>query len=475
MNIDDLELIEQKLTMASRRNFYVFRRFLWPKQVTGWFQKEVCDHLQEWYEDLLKGERPILILNTPPQHGKSDIITSFAAWVMGKDPELKIIYAAFSDRLSIRANLRIQRILEMPKYKKVFPDTKLPSTGSRDETRSRSLVELIGHEGSFRNTTVRGSITGESLDFGIIDDPIKGREQANSELVRDTTWDWFTDDFFSRFSDEAGMIVIATRWHIDDPISRMIKKFDNAKLIKYQAIAEEDEPHRKAGEPLFPELKSKQFLDIRHNALSEESWQSLYQQNPVATGGNLIKTDRFKLYKTLPELKYIRVFIDTAYKAKEQNDRTAILVAAAGNDGNLYLLEMIKGRYEYPELKATVKNVFHKYRNIKMLGSYVPLRDLVVEDKASGISLIQELRRETQMPITSIERNRDKYNRWLDVEGYLPYVYIPEEGEWVLDFIEECKVFTGLGDTHDDQVDTLIDAMQMILVNATGLSVWENI
>ena len=117
--------------------------------------------------------------------------------------------------------------------------------GSKTESRTRDLLELIGADGSFRNTTVKGSITGESLDIGIIDDPIKGRAQANSVTERDTIWEWFTDDFFSRFADSAGMISIATRWHLDDPIGRLIDKYkNNVNIVIYPAIAEKDNRQR---------------------------------------------------------------------------------------------------------------------------------------------------------------------------------------------------------------------------------------
>ncbi|MEN2036143.1 terminase family protein, partial [Staphylococcus capitis] len=140
------------------------------------------------------------------------------------------------------------------------------------------MIEYVGKGGYFRNTTVRGSITGESLDLGVIDDPIKGRTEANSSTIRDAAWDWFTDDFFTRFSEDAGLLIILTRWHIDDPVGRLMDKMGKGlRVLKYKAIAEEDEQHRKAGEPLFPEHKSLEFLMERKAAMSEGNWLALYQ------------------------------------------------------------------------------------------------------------------------------------------------------------------------------------------------------
>lgn len=480
MKINDIELLEQKLIRLSRESFWVYRRYMHPNLLTGWFQYTVCDYLQQWYNDYLDNKRPVLILNTPPQHGKSDMITDFISWIMGKQNNKKVIYASFSDRLSVRANLRIQRLLTTPKYQKIFPNTQLPKMGSKLESRTRDLLEFVGCDGSFRNTTVKGSITGESLDFGIIDDPIKGRAQANSMTERETVWEWFTDDFFSRFADNAGMISIATRWHLDDPIGRLIDKFKdgNIKVIAYEAIAENDEKYRKAGDALFPQLKSKEFLLTRKKVLSSESWESLYQQHPVAIGGNLIKTDKFKRYKVLPMLKYMRIFVDAASKIKERNDYTVFGLYGISENNRLYIIDVLRGKWEFTEMKSRAKDFYNKYKNTIINGYKIALRDMTVEDASAGIQLIQDLKIEETIPINAITRKKDKYTRFMDTAGYIEsgYVYLPENAEWVLDFLTECQMFTGTGDTHDDQVDTLIDAIEFMLkTEYSNVQEWENI
>lgn len=454
-----------------------------PKMKTGWFQKDVCEHLQQWYVDYCDGLRPVLILNTPPQHGKSAMIIDFVAWLLGHMPDKKFIYASFSERLSIRANLSVQRLLDNPKFAKVFPDIKLPKIGDKIVSRSREMLELVNddgaaYSGSFRNTTVRGSITGESLDIGLIDDPIKGREQANSPTVREITWEWFTDDFFTRFSDSAGLISIATRWHVDDPIARLVKSYPESKVISYKAIAEKDEEHRKAGEALFPEHKSLEFLLIRKKMLSAESWSSLYQQNPIVSGGNLIKSEWMKRYTVLPRLKYMRIFVDTASKTKQMNDYTVFGLYGVGIDGGLYVVDILRGKWEYTPMKQRARDFWYKHAHTVIGGSEVPLRDLAVEDKSAGIQLIQDLRTEELIPVTDIQRSTDKYTRLMDVVGYISsgYVHVPEKAPWLNDFLSECEQFTGTGDTHDDQVDTLLDALKYMLADTrSSLFVWENL
>lgn len=497
MKSSDIELLEQRIILEARQSFWAFRRYMHPKYVYGWFQYDVCSHLQSWYDDYVAQKKPTLILNTPPQHGKSDMIMDFAVWLLGKSPNLRVIYASFSERLAVRANLSVQRIMTSSKYGKVFPNVKIPSVSDKMHTRSRELLELIDANGEitggcFRNTTVRGSITGESLDIGIIDDPIKGREQANSETIRETTWEWFTDDFFTRFSENAGQISIATRWHIDDPIGRLIDRNPDCKVFSYPALAERGEynkkttterdlKYRKEGDALFPELKSKEFLLIRKKMQSNESWQSLYQQNPVAIGGNLIKTAYFKRYSVLPPLQYMRIFVDTAAKTKQINDYTVFGLYGLGRDNGLYILDILRGKWEYTEMKQRARDFWFKNKARCINGWDAVLRDMAVEDKSAGIQLIQELNYEAMIPITPIERKLDKYTRLQDVIGYINsgYIHVPESGEnapWIDDFLRECECFTGLGDTHDDQVDTLMDAIFYMLANDQfNIKIWESL
>ena len=175
--------------------------------------------------------------------------------------------------------------------------------------RNSNLLEYMGdrtpYKGSFRNTTVIGQVTGKGLDLGFIDDPIKGRKEANSKTVRDATWAWLTDDFFTRFSDHASLLMTLTRWHLDDPAGRFLEKFPETEVLDYPAIAIVDEKHRKKGEALFPEFKSLEFLEERRRGLSQASWVSLYQQSPIIAGGGMFPIEQFKLIAALPASKDI--------------------------------------------------------------------------------------------------------------------------------------------------------------------------
>lgn len=304
MSYQALEIGKEHVVRHARRSFSAYRRLMNPRMIWGWWQAEICRELQGYYERLKAGERPTLIIQAPPQHGKSSTIADFIGWVAGQDPDLRTIFASFSDRLGVRCNLRLQRSFSSGIYYRMFPGTMINVTNTitagEQTLRNRSIIEYAGREGYFRNTTVRGPVTGESLDLGVIDDPIKGRLEANSETFRKGAWDWLTDDFMTRFSENAGMLIILTRWHVDDPVGRLIDSDAKCRVLSYPALAIKNEPNRKKGEPLFPEMKSLEFLEERRAAMTPDSWEALYQQSPYIRSGGLFPIDRFQIIEHLP-------------------------------------------------------------------------------------------------------------------------------------------------------------------------------
>lgn len=299
---DFKQALTAKAIQNAQKYFWQYRIEMNPRLILAhkWFPRSIAYELRQFHDDLKAGKRPILLLQTPPQHGKSLSVIDFIAWCIGLDPELRVIYASFSDRLGIRANLRLQRALDSKTYKQIFPETYLTTkhivTIAERHLRNHEVLEFVGHEGYFRNTTVGGAITGEALDLAVVDDPIKGRAEASSEVTREKTWNWITDDVFSRFSETAGLIMIMTRWHLDDPAGRFMEHFGKRiKVVRYPAIATEDERYRRRGEPLFPELKSMEFLLERRKLYTEASWEALYQQNPFIVGGGIFPIEKLKI------------------------------------------------------------------------------------------------------------------------------------------------------------------------------------
>lgn len=470
--MNNADLIEMLANEEAQTSFWAFRQHMNPKMKVGWFQKDVAGHLQQFWEDKKNGLRPNLVIEAPPQHGKSDIVTDFIAWVAGQDPSQKTIYTSFSKRLGVRANKKLQRMFDSEKYQKVFPHLRIDEKDTQvvkgKKLRNSELLEYHNAEGSFRNTTVSGSITGESLDIGVVDDPLRGRKDANSKLKRDTAWEWLLDDFLTRFADDGAFLAILTRWHPDDPIGRWIEMFPETKVLKYPALADSgaklmpsDKRVPGSGDALFPEHKSREFLLIRKAAMAASSWESLYQQNPIMIGGEIIKGAYFPRYVVLPKLEYRKVYADTAMKTKEANDYSVLECWGKGEDGRIYLIDVKRAKWMAPQLKQAAVDFWAKHKALptQMLGA---LRQMMIEDKASGTGLIQDLQYNALIPVKGIERSIDKLTRVMDVLSYIEagMVLLPENAPWVSDFISECEAFTADDShAHDDQIDPMCDAI----------------
>ncbi|MGL4600264.1 MAG: phage terminase large subunit [Plesiomonas sp.] len=474
---------ELKIRKA-RNDFWEFRTYMNPKMKRGWWQREIAAELMSFFDDLSAGKRPKLVIQAPPQHGKSVQIVEFLAWLLGKIGMTRCIYTSFSERLGIRANLSIQRMMTSTRYKEVFPDTRIPEknavTVSGQKLRNREIVELLNDDGYFRNTTVRGSITGESLDLGIIDDPIRGRADANSEAVRNAAWDWFTDDFFTRFSEEAGLLAILTRWHVDDPIGRLIAADDTVKVLSYPAIAVADDKNRKAGEALFPEHKSLEFLLERKKVMPPANFEALYQQNPVIAGGEMFKDEWWQEYDEhliLPEFGYRVIFADTAQKTGQENDFSVFQHWGYFGGGEsrgrvwpegIYLLDQVRGKWEAPDLIRVAREFYNKCIDPTNRGY---LQCIKIEDKSSGTGLIQTLRQEG-VSVIGIPRDRDKVSRANDVLYHVQAgrVHLPKHAPWVKAYRAEFIQFPN--GVHDDQVDPTIDAITEMIATGYDIGAW---
>lgn len=457
---------------AARAGFAPFVLFTTPNYKMGWVHREICETLEKFLQDVRDGKSPRLMISMPPRSGKSELVSrKFPAYAFGVDPDLQIIATSYGADMAQRFNRDVQRVIDNDLYKAAFPDTSLNAGKSNNSKgayiRTSDLFEIVGHTGSYRSCGVGGGITGMGADILIIDDPVKDRKSANSATVRQSIYEWYTSTAYTRLSPGGGVIVMCTRWHVDDLLGLLLKEEQNGgdkwHVINYPAIAEHDEPHRRAGEALHPERYPIESLLKIKGAVGSADWASLYQGRPTVLGGNIIKSGWFKRYKQLPELKYRLVDADTALKTKEANDFSVFGCGGLGKEGNLYITDWRRGKWEAPDLKRNAIDFWIKQLAMKN----GVCRDFCVEDKASGTGLIQEIKRGTPpIPIRGIERDTDKLTRLQDVLGYIEAgrVYIPENAPWVSDFIAECEAFRGdMKHAHDDQVDVLVDLITLTL------------
>lgn len=444
--------------IKAREDFLTYRILINPKLKINWYVIDISLKLQQFVFDLEAGLRPYLIIQAPPQHGKSEATVDIVSWLAGRNPDLKTIFASFSQRLGIRANLKLQRIYTKKVYKDIFPETKLNSRENTTETtylRNREILEYVEKDGYFRNTTVQGSVTGESLDLGVIDDPIKGRENANSITIRNKTWEWLTDDFLTRFSEYAGFLMILTRWHIDDPAGRLIEKYPKINVITYKAIAEEEDTYRKIGDALFPEHKSIEFLN-NIKSISNDTFTSLYQQSPIIKGGNLFQVKWIKYISRamIESITFDKFFVtvDSALKNQEKNDFT-VYSAFGVFDNRLYFLDMFRGKPLSKEREVTARDFYNRNNNYPFQGMYL-------EQKASGIDLFQRMSDDGFM-VYEIERNTDKIFRANNNINYIEIygLYVAEDLPNVSEFISEYEQFPN--SKNDDIIDTLLDGIEI--------------
>jgi predicted phage terminase large subunit-like protein len=471
----DIDTIEDWWIEKSRVNFFAYRRYMREGDfVYNWFIEDLCKQLHQFYKDFVDGKRPVLLIQTPPQHGKSWTIADFIAWMSGKIPKLRSIYATYSDTLGKRCNLAQQRTIDSEKYKKIFPNTQL--TQKRGKIlKNTELLEFVNEKGTptsgqFRNTTVAGSVTGESLDLGVIDDAVKGREQANSISISQKIWEWFTDDFKTRFSELSGLIVIMTRWSTHDIIARLIEKFKDTKrklsVVNYQALATKDEEYRKADEALFPQLKSKEFLLEEKALKSQASWESLYQGNPTITGGDKFKDHWWKWWKTghLPPIKYKFITADTAQKDKDKHDWSVFQCWGMGIDSNLYLLDKLRGKFTAPVLRREAELFYNKHNTPRINLTDPILRGMYIEDKSSGTGLIQELEAK-KVKVVEIPRVTDKNMRADDSAPSVQAgrVYLNTDISGVDNLTKEAREYPNC--EFDDDIDTLMTAIEVAFLN----------
>lgn len=447
--------LHQLAAQAGSKSLIAFARLTHPKYEPNWHHKLLASKL----EAVARGEIKRLIISMPPRHGKTDLASlRFAPWFLGQKPNLNIVQATYAAEFAEENGKKSRNILASKIYNDIFPDVKL-AKDSKAVSRWQT-----NHGGSYYAVGVGGPLTGRGANILLIDDPHKNRAEAESPVMRDNVWDWFTSTAYTRLEDNGSIIVIMTRWHEDDLAGRLLKGIEHWEYLSLPAIAEIDEPYRQAGDPLWPEKFDLHALNNIKDAIGSREWISLYQQRPSAAEGEIFKRDWWKYCKRdfdkdvrhdpfLPKFLSIVQSWDTAFKAKTHNDWSVCETWGMAADG-YYLLDVWRKRVEFPELKKAAKDLGAKYRpNV-----------IYVEDKASGQSLIQELQRDTRLPILGCNPDSDKIARAYAVTPMIKAgnVYICE-GDWNSDFIDEHAIFPN--GVHDDQVDSTTQALAEMLLN----------
>lgn len=458
------------LCELGRRDIRYFVKYTHRNYIFSNFSLTIMKALEQFLIDLEQEQRPILIIQAPPQHGKSELASrKFPAYALGKNPNYRIAGCSYSSDLAISMNRDIQRIMLDNSYTSIFPNSSLNkkkvATMDNEALRNSERFDIMGHRGYYICCGVGGALTGKSVDIGIIDDPVKNMQEARSQAVKENLINWYQSVFLTRLSKNSGQLIMATRWAVDDLIGYIIdKNKDNkrVKILKFPAINEQ-------GQALIPELHPLEQLLEQKEMMDNSSWSALYQQEPILIGGNIIKSEWFRTYEILPKFKQIYITADTAMKVKEANDYSVLQCwgrTELNGFTDYYLIDMLRGKWESPELLERTQLFYLKYKKIGC-------SCLFIEDKASGTGLIQSLQRK-RIPVQAITPLKDKYMRLSEVLPLIKsgYVYIPEKAEWKLDFLSECEGFQAdMSHPHDD----IVDCLTMALSDKTNFFTLRNI
>ncbi len=387
----------------------------------------------------------------------------FPAWEWGAKckPATRYVAASHSQEFAIRDTLKMRRLVSSDWYQRLWCT---PLTKDQNEK-----TKFENQKTGFRQAMAMKSLTGTRGDRVIIDDP-HSIEGAISDADRNTTLRIFQETVPSRLSnpDSSAIIVVMQRIHELD-VSGFILADANKHGYTHLMLPMEYEPERRSesvlfddprtedGELLFPERFPREVVDRDKRLMGSHAVAGQFQQRPSPRGGGLIRGEWFGRYDVLPAIKSRMIFADTAMKTKERHDYSVFECWGHGEDGKIYLIDLIRGKWEAPELKK---------RAVDFWGKHSGCRKLMVEDKASGTGLIQELKKSDKIPVFPIQRNVDKLTRVMDAAPHIEagYVMIPQEATWISDFIGECESFTADDShAHDDQIDPMCDAIKEFL------------
>lgn len=436
----------------ARSSFLHFVSAIAPHFIFSNFARDLCKHLQAFFVSSQKQEMPKLLLEAPPQHGKSLICAVlFPAWIIGVRPDLRIAVATYTFNLAKKRNIEIQRIMESVSYRTIFPEVRLRQGNKAVEgARDAEGFEVVGRDGSMRFVGVGGSLTGFPVDIGIIDDPYKDMSEARSQSMNNSVIEWYNAVFKTRLSKISGTVMMLTRWATNDLAAWCMQ---NEKWIehKYRAIDND-----KALVPALHPLT--QLMEIR-DSMPDSIWEAMYQQNPVIQGGNIIREEWLRYYHQYPQ-KFEKLFLvgDTAQKTKEHNDYSVLSVFGE-SENMLYMLDMWRAKVTAPSLRDAAIIIWNKWR--EGINNTLPT-GFYIEDKASGTGLIQELLIQSAIPIVPLQRDKDKYTRLMDVLNYIQAgrLYVPANAPWTITVVNEMMAFSGdMKHEHDDIVDTIVDGL----------------
>ena len=438
-----IKLAEKKTQSAAHSDFLTFTKHVWPEFIEGDHHKKIA----EKFNRLAKGECKRLIINMPPRHTKSEFASNLLpAWMVGRKPDLKIIQTTHTTELALRFGRKAKTLIDSPEYQQIF------KTRLKEDSQAAGKWETQ-QGGEYYAAGVGSAITGRGADLLIIDDPHSEQDALNVDAL-EKAYEWYTSGPRQRLQPGGSIVVVMTRWSMKDLTGALLKaqkelKSDQWEVVEFPAIMP-------SGDPVWPGYWKLAELESVKASLSLGKWNAQWMQNPTSEEGSLLKREWWRKWDKdyIPYITHTIQSYDTAFLKKESADFSAITtwgVFYPVEDGpaNLILLDSLKERLEFPELR---KKAYEQFQ-------YWNPDTVIVEAKASGLPLTYELRR-MGIPVINYtpSKGNDKHARVNSVAPIFEsgQIWAPDE-KFAEEVIEECAAFP-YGD-NDDLVDSTTQAI----------------
>ena len=434
---------EKKKQSTVKNDFMAFVKHVWPDFVEGKHHKQVAKK----FNDIAEGKVKRVIINMAPRHTKSEFASYLLpAWMVGRNPKLKIIQSTNTTELSVRFGRKAKALMDSQEYKEIF------QTRLKEDSQAAGKWETQ-QGGEYYAAGVGSAITGRGADLLIIDDPHTEQDAMNAQAL-DRTYEWYTSGPRQRLQPGGTIVIVMTRWNEKDLAGRLISAQKEPKADKWEVI--EFPAIMPSGKPLWPEYWNLKDLEAVKASIPLSKWNAQYMQNPTAEEGAIIKREWWNVWDNSepPPCSYIIRSYDTAFSKNDRADYSAIttwgiFTPVEGEGDAIILLDAEKGRWDFPELKQKAYELSEVYDPDMIL----------IEQKASGTPLTQELRR-MGVPVTPFtpSKGADKFAR---MNACAPVfesgmVWRPD-ANFAEEVVEECASFPH-GD-HDDLADSMTQAI----------------
>ena len=444
----EIEVYErEQIKNVGQQDILAFADHVYPGYKVGPHHKR----LARIFEDIANGKKKRVIVNIAPRHGKSELISYLApAWFLGKYPHKKVIMASHTADLAVDFGRRVRNLVADERYKDIFPQIELQQdskSASRWGTNFKGEYFAIG---------VGGALAGRGADLFIIDDPHSEQEaKQNRAEVFTPAWEWFQSGPLQRLMPGGAIIVVMTRWSKLDLTAQIINHMtqnedaDQWEVVEFPAILP-------SGKALWPEFWPVEELEAKRIGMDPRYWQAQYMQNPTAEAGALIKREWWQIWEkdSPPQCEFVIMSLDAAQESNNRADYNALTTwGVFFNENtanyNIILLNSVKKRLEFPELKKLVLEEYKEWEPDAF----------IVEKKSNGAALYQELRR-MGVPVGEFTpgKGQDKISRVNAVSDLFSsgIVWAPDK-RWAKDVIEECNDFPS--GANDDLVDSTTQAL----------------